>query len=90
MAKRQQEKQNTEIQIRAHITHSMNANTVKWSLCIARQLFRAQNYEHVQGCMNRFSAISDNSTVYLWQISDHFKIKSIRMKAKHIKYLSCK
>lgn len=52
----------------------MNANTVKWCLCIARQLFMAQSYEHVQGCTNRISAISDNSTVYLKQISDHFKI----------------
>ena len=70
IAKRQQEQQNTGIQIGVHITHSMNGNTGKWILCIARQLYRAQDCEHAQGCMNRISVISDNGKVYLKQISE--------------------
>jgi len=48
----------------------MNGNTGKWILCIARQLFRSQDSEHAQGCMNRISVISDDRKVYLKQISE--------------------
>jgi len=48
----------------------MNGNTKKWFLCTARQLFRAQDCENSQGCMNRISVISDNRKAYLKQISD--------------------
>jgi hypothetical protein len=85
--KRQQEWQNTGIQIGAHITHSTNGNTEKWILCIACQLFRAQDCEHTQGFMNRISVISDKRKDYLKQIWEILKIISIRMKAKHFPFL---
>jgi hypothetical protein len=48
----------------------MNGNRGKWILRIARQLFREQDCEYAQGCMNRISVISDNREVYLKQISE--------------------
>ena len=68
----------------------MNGNTEKWNLCTARQLFRAQDFEHAQGCMNRVSVISDNRKVYFKTNIGNLKIQSIKVKAKHLPYLSCK